>query len=306
MEKNTPKNQKKYFDLARKVAYCVGDAESAGYKIGNETYFAYQTNDDFAVFLNEMKSRYENAYKQYAAGDGGELMEKKYPPKMASFASSSRMIYLAARDIKGFKFEEHRPTLIGGTANLDGYISTDSCEIYVEAKCHEIFNKPNNKDIADCYLALYEYINQEDSFCFNEETKNFICKKEPLVRLDLKQLICHMLGIAHYQLSHDALARKKVRLVYFTHSLTSSEEDYIRDVNPDIVKSIKNVMDEESKDISNVDWLWLYGKIVDYLYKEKKQKYFVSEGLVSEIRNNFEFVHVDSAENFIKNLKESL
>ena len=102
-----------------------------------------RSNEDFEQFKKDMDSR---AYEKYKHR---ELVG--CPPNMASCASSSRMIYYAARDIKGFEFEKLLPA--GGeygTAHLDGYLSTENYEIFVEAKCHEMFSSPK-KDIAKCY-----------------------------------------------------------------------------------------------------------------------------------------------------------
>ena len=54
-------------------------------------YESYMSNDAWEDFIIEMKRNHPEAYKEYGAGSGGELKPKgKYPPKMASFGSSSR------------------------------------------------------------------------------------------------------------------------------------------------------------------------------------------------------------------------
>ena len=73
----------------------------------------------------------ETARIEYGAGDGGELEEKDgRPPKMASFGSSSRMIYNLSNKKDGFHFEKKLPTTVGGTANLDGFYEDDARYIF--------------------------------------------------------------------------------------------------------------------------------------------------------------------------------
>lgn len=135
-----------------------------GYKLklnGND-YENYQTKEAFDEFILEMQSKYETHYKAFNKGGGSELKEGKRPPKMASAASSSRMMYLLARDIEGFKFEEKRKTGIRGAANLDGYYQTKNAEIYVEAKCREVFyTKYLSQSTIDAYKDVYRELGVE-------------------------------------------------------------------------------------------------------------------------------------------------
>ena len=79
----------------------------------------YMTNAEWELFLLAMS---ETAKKEYGAGGGDELNGKNgHPPKMASYGSSSRMIYNLSKEKKGFHFEKKLPTTVGGTANLDGF-----------------------------------------------------------------------------------------------------------------------------------------------------------------------------------------
>lgn len=83
--------------------------------------------------------------KKVKDADGCELEEKnsRYgltPPQMTSFGSSSRLIYECSKDIPNFSFEKLLPTRVGHTANLDGCIATKESDIFVEAKCREIYS----------------------------------------------------------------------------------------------------------------------------------------------------------------------
>ena len=99
-------------------------------------------NDEWDAFVADMEKNHQNAFDEYGAGSGGELKPKgKYPPKMASYGSSSRMIYNLCKGIAEFHFEEKMPTKVGGTANLDGYMETGDRYIFVEAKCRELYGE---------------------------------------------------------------------------------------------------------------------------------------------------------------------
>ena len=66
------------------------------YKDGTINKPTYMTNKDWNAFLSAMP---EAARKKYGEGDGDELKEKDgRPPKMASFSSSSRMIYNLSKE----------------------------------------------------------------------------------------------------------------------------------------------------------------------------------------------------------------
>ena len=114
----------------------------SGYVTNGKPYNNYLSNDSFAEFVEDMKTNHPVAYEMYGKGGGKELEERKvgkniYPPKMASFGSSSRMIYNLMKTDKTFLFEKKLPTTVGGIANLDGFIETDEKCVFVEAKCRE-------------------------------------------------------------------------------------------------------------------------------------------------------------------------
>ena len=128
------------------------------YKDGTINKPTYMTNKDWNAFLSAMP---EAARKKYGEGDGDELKEKDgRPPKMASFGSSSRMIYNLSKEKEGFHFEKKLPTTVGGTANLDGFYEDDNRYVFVEAKSHEPYTA-KNVTVSKAYEKLYNYINEQ-------------------------------------------------------------------------------------------------------------------------------------------------
>lgn len=233
-------------------------------------YPLYFSKSAFDIFLNEMKTVYPQHYDRYKGntnatqnkgGVGGELIEKpgRYgltPPKMASVASSSRFCYLALRNgsnaleynkyISGndvvFENECRIFTDISTAPQLDGFIEQDGYNIYIEAKCHEIFD--NHKVVLK--NKYWDYFKSDDilrPFLNNAETNDetfalplslFGIEKKSS-RFDIKQLICHLLGIKEQK------ENKKAKLIYlFYEPVADNDEDYIL---------INKVFDELSTEI---------------------------------------------------------
>ena len=135
----------------------------AGYTVNGRTYPNYISNSCWDDFYKDMKEKHPEAYDNYKNGDGKELDEKRvganiYPPKMASFGSSSRFVYSLMKDDFDFKFEKQLPTTVGGIANLDGFKKTENGYAFVEAKCREPYSV-KDKVYGQKYKKLYDFIN---------------------------------------------------------------------------------------------------------------------------------------------------
>lgn len=207
-----------------------GSEEEVYITIEGKAYENYMSNEKWVAFLKEMKKEHLIAYVQ---GYGNEISEKQgrygiYPPKMASYGSSSRMIYKLLKTVEGIHFEKQLPTKVGGTANLDGYLQRGETEIFIEAKCREIYTKHANIDIKEVYNDVLEDIKNENAFHYtkeNKETKtgylnySFFYGKTPIERFDIKQLICHFLGIAANYIKNKS-AKNKIRFIYLIYNPT--------------------------------------------------------------------------------------
>lgn len=142
----------KEFDLA------IGDIENIprGFVADGNLYESYMSNAAWDAHLREMSDEHR---AQFGNGSGGELKGKNgRPPKMAAFASSSRMTYKLSKDIPKFMFEKQLSTVIGGTANLDGYWEGEGQYIFVEAKCREPYSHKSPETIRQNYKPLYAYL----------------------------------------------------------------------------------------------------------------------------------------------------
>ena len=219
-----------------------------------EDYPDYYENAEFAKFLEKMETNYPNHYRKFwgdpdaaenKGGKGGELVPKKgrwgmVPPKMASVASSSRFCYLALRDgtdalIPGrsltkddVEFEkECRIFEAGGTApQLDAYVKDEVCDRYIEAKCHEIFDK-HRIELKNKYWDIFKEekslrpvlskaVKYRESFELPKEVFGLTSNH---MRFDVKQLVCHLLGIAKQS------EGKYAELVYLFFKPVCEEEE---------------------------------------------------------------------------------
>jgi hypothetical protein len=167
MEINKEMFDKKLIELYLKNDYNKDDFNyrAEDFKIQGEkqkSYPLYFSKKKWNMFLKNLKEDKE-AYKSYVLGGGSETIEKYIkrgktynPPKMAAVASSSRFIYSTFKDKKykdkiskivgdildgEFRFEHILPFKNVSKSFLDGsYISKDKA-VFLEAKCHEIFDK---------------------------------------------------------------------------------------------------------------------------------------------------------------------
>lgn len=200
----------------------------SGYTIKKEkkTYWNYLSNDAWEEFKGKMKKAH---LCQFEDADGGEMKEKKgrygiNPPKMASFGSSSRFLYNISKDIEGFQFEKLLPTRVGHSANLDGYIMRDDVDIFVEAKCKEIYSSHKTIKVSNVYEGIYKELHElypKFSFKNNgqpkEDNEHFNCtfkfNGKEIIHFDIKQLICHFLAISANILENEN-ANKNIKFIY--------------------------------------------------------------------------------------------
>ena len=217
-------------------------------------YDRYMSNEGWKRYLAGMS---DNHRKQYEEGDGGEINEKSgrwgtYPPKMACYGSSSRIIYTLLRGVANIEFEKKFATLVGHTANLDAYIQTGYTDIFLEAKCREIYASHTKIDIGNAYKPVYEYIKQSNKkFGYSDEpskaNNKFRCSfsydGKQIIRFDIKQLICHYLAIVANYLKplngKDAMAN--IRFVYFIYNPNELGNETLDSVYRDTIDEIHRI-----------------------------------------------------------------
>ena len=267
LKNDSPEDLKTALDCAvRDYNKKMAKRYDKGYKMKDgRQYNNYMSNKDWESYLAKMKEDHKGRYEM---GAGGELKAGKNPPKMASFGSSSRFIYELSKGIEGFIFEERLDTRVGGTANLDGFLPKGNDYIYVEAKMREIYYPSHEgQEIKAVYEPVYEAIKRNLSCSqFDFEPKESIKKNgdvkkglkkitfkinnEPVKYFDLKQLICHFLGIT-YDIAKHSVKNAKVIFLYLLYSPEDVEdmiENKYRKELMDRYGEVKRFI-EEKKDV---------------------------------------------------------
>ena len=276
-------------------ALAVLETHELGYKIdGGTTYENYMSDAAWTCYLSGIS---EEHYRQYGGGEGGELKAKKgRPPKMASVASSSRMIYELSRDVPGFVFEKKMPTVVGGEANLDGYLEKEDTLIFVEAKRREPYSHRAIQDIKKKYQPVYRWLREKMPrvfSCVMEELPNseymrtvFFCRGNVVVSFDIKQMICHMLAVANEALRSGT--EKKILFLYLLfdpYGLPLPDEcrAEVEHIHAETCRAAKNFRMEE-----------MFGHIVDFLIAERGVA--CTEARAEWVKKNFRFVLSDQAQ----------
>ena len=268
-------------DNATALDFAIRDGQKGlkyGYVIsGKSPYNNYLSNDDWKRFINSMSPLH---LAQYNDADGGELKEKygRYglnPPKMASFGSSSRLIYEYSKSIPGFCFEKQLPTRVGHTANLDGYLCCPEKDLFVEAKCREIYSSHKKQKISRVYKDVYDHIQTINPNFSYEETIikdkpdymacSFLMNEKYISHFDVKQLICHFLGICANILESNA--NTNVRFVYLIFNPNCDTNFSGQAINKFESKILK-VYNETLSEINYFgNFKWLFDAVMSYQSK---------------------------------------
>ena len=282
----------KTLDLSIKFNETGTSNEGKSYILSERQYENYIDNEKWSAFVEEMKTEYPLAYAEYGEGSGDELGIKKigkYPPKMASYGSSSRMIYLLSRDIEGFQFEKKIPTTVGGIANMDGFLQSENIQFFIEAKCREPYS-PKSYIIDRKYEALYRYIDAEPSVdikcnitTIDDEKMQvqFVAQGTIITAFDIKQMISHLLGIATKKLNNPT--EEKIRFVYLLYNPTS-----IKIVNPKHTERIMAAYNTQVNECNSIPFADLFGVVIDYLHEIKRVGY-ATEQEINIIKSAFTF-----------------
>jgi hypothetical protein len=240
---------------------------------------------------------------EYESGGGSELKEKNgRPPKMASYGSSSRMIYNLSHKNKGFVFEKQLPTTVGGKANLDGFLETPDKYIFVEAKCHESYSTKKNS-VSISYKKLYDYINEHvkdfkidmlPSTCGRYMKVTYFAGNAKIERFDIKQMICHLLGIATAVLN-GTLEKKELSFIYLLFDPTKLP------LESDVKPIIDNIYERTVFECVRIEWSKLFSIILEFLNNDKFKGSITNEEINKMISSfRFTLVSQDTYSNLIK------
>lgn len=207
-----------------------------------------------------------------------------------TYNSSKSMIYALSEQKEGFTFDKKLPTTVGGVANLDGFFEEIHRYVFVEAKCHEPYSKKSSS-VSAAYRELYDHINESMPDALNIQTEpstnsrymnvEYFAEYEKLEYFDIKQMICHLLGIATGILK-GTLEPKQIDFIYLLYDPTEL------DLATETKEMIDSVYERVCYECNLIDFGTLFRVILSYL-NEKKFNCDLSRDAVDQIALRFTF-----------------
>lgn len=272
------------FDRAKKQ-FDGGDLNE-GYVVNGRPFTCYYTNKQWQEYVERMP---EEVKAQYDDGKGGEMHEYPrkgivYPPKMASYASSSRFMYRQGQKFDGFEYEKQLPTGLGGyPANLDGYL--ESKNVFVEAKCHEFYNysRPERlKGHTDLLEGIIPLLGGKLAYDTSKKALYLSWNKKDSGRFDFKQMLCHLSGIANMALGG---GKKTVNFIYLAYRPSNELLAFVE--NPADKQRILDLFNDEKEMAEAIDFKSVYRAILHYF--NQREKYGYREDEINKMASTFSF-----------------
>lgn len=244
------------------------------------------------VYPNYMHNEEWAEYKKMIPDEVKEKLKKEtegIPPKMACFGSSSRFVYNLLKSVSGIVFEKKLPTKVGGEANLDAYIKI-ICEIFIEAKCCEIYSSHNSTEINECYEDVFKYLAHKlDWFGYrkvggstktNYSKYSFYYNDRQIKRFDVKQLICHFLGISSGVL--EGTTKQNIKFIYLIFNPNSVAEH--------VEKYKEKILDQYAEALKEIEYFDMKA-LFKAIFEFQKNNPRVKKNFYGDF--SFEFHHVD-------------
>lgn len=293
-------------DLAKILDFSIKFAETGlskfnkAFVVGNRFYKNYLDNESWQAFVLDMQTNHLQAYINYCGGSGDELSVGKtnfYPPKMASYGSSSRMIYMLAKDIKNFCFEKKLATKMNsnskvGYANLDGFLATKNANFYVEAKCREPYYSTASS-FSKTYKLLYDMLIKNVKgfdYFLSEKDKVYFKIDNKQINFDLKQMICHLLAIAVENLKNPS--DKLTKFLYLIFNPTKIEiVDTNLKPNQELKEKIYAAYQTEIEQCNSIPFNRIYLAILNYLNQTNNLN--LTKNQIENIASKFSFTCCD-------------
>ena len=168
------------------------------------------------------------------------------------------------------------PTRVGGSANLDGYITRGDGDVFVEAKCREIYSSHKTIEVSNVYEEIYKELQDlypKFSFKNNgrpikngkEDNEHFNCtfkfNGKEIIHFDIKQLICHFLAISA-NILEDEKANKNVKFVYLIFNPKDADAACFENEKVSSYKErIFKIYNETIKEIRKFDMKELFASV---------------------------------------------
>ena len=156
-------------------------------------------------------------------------------------------------------------------------------------------------------MYMITYIKKESSFSYvpkeSKEQGRFKCTfkfgNEDIKHFDIKQLICHFLGISAALIDNadNRLESNNIRFIYLVFN-PKSNADFSNDAIKNYEKKLKDQYDETIKEIEKFgNMKWLFGSILDFQLNENKNFEFNKKNLsLPVVDYSFDFKLMDQEE----------
>lgn len=185
---------------------------------------------------------------------------------------------------------------------MDGYLNKNGTDYYIEAKCREPYYS-HQFTIDRKYEQLYRYLDKLEGLDFkcsidiidNKWMKvNFSTSQRAIEHFDIKQMICHLLGIATNKI--ETPTEEKIQFLYLLYSPTK-----ITIIEEPQKKKLLVLYEQEIVECDSIPFAELFSAIIDYLlaYTNVKKS---SAANPDQLKNSFSFKRCDQT-TFIETLK---
>lgn len=167
-------------------------------------------------------------------------------------------------------------------------------DIFVEAKCHEPYGHSSKQSISTNYKTLYEDLSKHPETKFgcritnvDEKTKKmqveFLCDGKAVKGFDIKQMICHMLGIATKFMKYPG--KKQIQFLYLLYDPSALP------LSQDAKDEILQIYDDTCWSANNYNFKSIFGCVIDFLIDQKGFR--ADADYVTQLKNNFNFMLCD-------------
>ena len=179
-------------------------------------------------------------------------------------------------------------------ANLDGYREGNGQYIFVEAKCREPYSHKSPETIKQNYKPLYTYLQNKlpDMFsCTLEDIPGtrdmrveFFCQGNKVIHFDMKQMLCHLLGVANKMLLNKP-CDAPIQFLYLLYNPTELA------LSEKCKKEILDIYYATCKAATSYNFKQIFACVVDFLMEERE--YPATKADVEKMKNNFSFALCD-------------
>ena len=179
---------------------------------------------------------------------------------------------------------------------MDGYL--ESKGVFVEAKCHEFYTS-HTTIFKKQYKGFYQYLQDKTNGFFkyyvdsNKKTPtvSFSWNNTPITQFDLKQVLCHLLGIAKKTINEKG--KQIPTLVYLIYKPSEELLDNVESIDcKQTADAIKRCWGKELEEINTINatgFGLLYNCVVHFLCDEKGIGQELLPGDLERIAKAFQF-----------------